>query len=81
MDNDPRHLLNAATVRRFLDKNEILVADLRATVASIDAAVLKRDQAAVEELRVKLHNVIDELVDHKWSGAKLIDLAKKDFGE
>jgi len=66
-----------ASIREGQERSEILSGSIKAELAAMDVAMLKHDQAEVEEIRVKLHNLIDETIDHKWSFAQLKEKIKK----
>lgn len=59
-------------------RTDILGAEMKAELAALDAAVLRGDAEAVENVRVRLHNLVDSTIDHKWSLSKTIENFKKD---
>lgn len=43
--------------------------DLAATLSSYEAAVMRRDQAQVEAIRLRAHALVDSCLDHHASAA------------
>src|SRR5690606_22981571 len=66
-----------ASIREGQERSEILSGSIKAELAAMDVAMLKHDQAEVEEMSVRLHNLIDETIEHKWSFAQLKEKIKK----
>lgn len=58
-----------AHVSRTKEQLDILNADLDAEFAQLRAAMTRLDQTKVEEIRARIHNVIDLVIDLRWSTA------------